>query len=146
MSTNADPDQEGGRRERSRARGSRGSWTVPVTAILIGGAYLAIYLGHHDVVMAVFGLLVMLGYAAILVFGSRRSEAVALLRGETGDERRRSIEQRAAALTLYVLAVVLVGGCLISLIRGRESSTWTSLCAVVGGTYLLSTIVLTRRS
>jgi hypothetical protein len=119
---------------------------VPVTAILIGGAYLAIYLGHHDVVMAVFGLLVMLGYAAILVFGSRRSEAVALLRGETGDERRRSIEQRAAALTLYVLAVVLVGGCLISLIRGRESSTWTSLCAVVGGTYLLSTIVLTRRS
>lgn len=142
MSTDADGGTESGRRDRGTPRGS---WTVPVTAIVIGGAYLAIYLGHHNVGMAISGLAIMLAYAAVLVFGSRRSETVALLRGESTDERRRSIEQRAAALTLYVLALVLVGGCLVALIRGKESSTWTGLCAVLGGTYLLSTVVLTRR-
>ncbi|WP_370373863.1 hypothetical protein [Catenulispora sp. GP43] len=116
-----------------------------MAATAFGGAYLAIYLGHHNVAMAVSGLVIMLAYAAVLVFGSRRSEAVALLRGESGDERRRSIEQRAAALTMYVLALVLVGGSLIALIRGKDTATWTTLCAVLGGTYLLSTIVLTRR-
>ena len=63
----------------------------------------------------------------------------------TGDERRRSIEQRAAAVTLHVLSVVLVGGYFVSLVRGRESATWAGLCAVLGATYLLSTIVLIRR-
>ena len=95
--------------------------------------------------MAVSGLVIMLVYAAILVLGSRRSEAVALLRGETGDERRRAIELRASALTLHVLTLVLVGGYLVTLIRGHESMTWAGLCGVLGGTYLLSTIVLTRR-
>ena len=31
------------------------------------------------------------------------------------------------------------------LVRGHESATWAGLCAVLGGTYLLSTVVLTRR-
>lgn len=146
MSTDADTDAGGGREENcGRGRKSRGGpWTVPVTAAVLGGAYLAIYLGHHDVAMAVSGLVIMLAYAAVLVLGSRRSEAVALLRGESGDERRRSIEQRAAALTMYVMTLVLVVGGLIALIRGKDTSTWTTLCAVLGGTYLLSTFVLTR--
>jgi len=142
MSTDADRNAEGSGRDRGRRRGS---WTVPVTAALIGGLFLVIYLAHHDAGMAVSGLIIMLAYAAILVLGSRRSEAVALLRGESGDERRRSIELRASALTLHVLTLVLVGGYIVTLIRGRESMTWAGLCAVLGGTYLLSTIVLTRR-
>lgn len=151
MSTDADMHGEGAEgtgNAEGTGRGQglrRGAWTVPVTAAVMGAAFLAIYLAHNNTAMAVSALLIMLVYAAILVFGSRRSEAVALLRGETGDERRRSIEQRAAALTLYVLALVLVGGSIVSLIRGEESMTWAGLCAVLGGTYLLSTIVLTRR-
>lgn len=148
MSTDADRNAEGSGREQDcgpNRRRWRGSWTVPVTAALIGGLFLVIYLAHHDAGMAVSGLVIMLVYAAILVLGSRRSEAVALLRGETGDERRRAIELRASALTLHVLTLVLVGGYLVTLIRGHESMTWAGLCGVLGGTYLLSTIVLTRR-
>ena len=151
MSTDADTEAGGGEPEQNepnagnRRGGMRGSWTVPVTAAVMGGAFLAIYLGHHDVGMAISGLVIMVAYAAVLVLGSRRSEAVALLRGETGDERRRSIELRASALTLHVLTLVLVGGYLVSLIRGHESTTWAGLCGVLGGTYLVSTIVLTRR-
>ncbi|MEZ0112832.1 hypothetical protein ABH920_006856 [Catenulispora sp. EB89] len=149
MSTDADTGTGGGEPEENERKGrggvARGPWTVPVTAAVMGGVFLAIYLGHHDVGMAISGLVVMVAYAAVLVFGSRRSEAVALLRGETGDERRRSIELRASALTLHVLTLVLVGGYLVSLIRGHESTTWAGLCGVLGATYLLSTIVLTRR-
>lgn len=152
MSTDADTEagggvpEQGGRTGRNGRRGGRrGSWTVPVAAAVMGGAYLAIYLNHHEVGMAVSGLVIMVAYAGVLVFGSRRSEAVSMLRGETGDERHRSIEQRASALTLHVLTLVLVGGFLVSLIRGHESMTWAGLCAVLGATYLLSTIILTRR-
>ncbi|MEY9864004.1 hypothetical protein ABH935_009658 [Catenulispora sp. GAS73] len=149
MSTDADTEAGGGEPEQNERKGRggvpRGPWTVPVTAAVMGGVFLAIYLSHHDVGMAVSGLVIMIAYAAVLVFGSRRSEAVALLRGETGDERRRSIELRASALTLHVLTLVLVGGYLVSLIRGHESMTWAGLCAVLGATYLLSTIILTRR-
>lgn len=142
----ADADAGAGAPDNARQRGARRrSWIVPVTAAVMGAAFLAIYLGHHNVGMAVSGLLIMLAYAAVLVIGSRRSEAVSLLRGETGDERARSIEQRASALTLHVLALVLVGGYIVALIRGHESGTWAGLCAVLGGTYLLSTVVLTRR-
>ena len=147
MSMNADGgngnDRQSGGRVLPATR--RGSWTVPVTAILIGAVFLAAYLAHHDVAMAVSGLAIMLAYAAVLVLGSRRSEAVSMLRGETGDERRRSIEMRASALTLHVLTLVLVGGYVVTLIRGEESMTWAGLCGVLGATYLLSTIVLTRR-
>ncbi|WP_194894553.1 DUF2178 domain-containing protein [Catenulispora pinisilvae] len=142
MSTDADAEAE----ETARRRGGRrGPWIVPVTAIVMGGVFLAIYLGHHKVGMAVGGLAVMLGYAAILVFGSRRSEALSLLRGKSSDERGRSIEQRAASVTLHVLALVLVGGYIVSMIQGRGQDTWANLCAVLGGVYILSTIILTRR-
>lgn len=145
MSMNADRDAEGTAGAEAGRGGRRGAWTVPVTAVVMGAAFLAIYLGHHDVGMAVFGLVGMVGYAAVLVFGSRRSEAVSLLRGETGDERARSIEQRAAALTLYVLAVVLVGGYVVAVVRGSGEAPWAALCGVLGATYMLSTVVLTRR-
>jgi uncharacterized membrane protein len=143
MSTDADRPADGGGQKRGGGR--RGAWTVPVTAAVLGAAFLAIYLGHGDPGMAVSGLVVMLAYAAVLVFGSRRSEAVSLLRGQTSDERGRSIEQRASALTLHVLSVVLVGGYVVSIIRGTGEMTWASLCGVLGGVYLLSMIVLTRR-
>ena len=86
MSTDADKSAADREREPGRRRGS---WTVPATAAVIGGLFLAIYLAHHDAAMAVWGLVIMLLYAAVLVLGSRRSEAVALLRGETGAEGER---------------------------------------------------------
>lgn len=61
-------------------------------------------------------------------------------------KRARSIEQRAAALTLYVLAVILVGGYVVALIRGSGVTTWATLCGALGATYMLSTVILTRRS
>lgn len=142
MSTDADTNPEGTKQKKGFCHGS---WTVPVTSAVLGATFLVIYLAHDDTAMAVSGLALMLAYAAVLVFGSRRSEAVSLLRGESPDERARSIEQRAAALTLHVLAVVLVGGYIVSLARNTGETTWAGLCAVLGGTYLLSTIVLTRR-
>ena len=122
-----------------------GAWAVPAFAVLGGGVLMAIFLAHHNVAMAVVECAIVVGYAAVLVLGSRRSEAAALLRGQFDDERRRTVEQRAAALTMHVLACVLVGGFIVSLIRDTGAMTWATLCAVAGFVYIGSTIVLTRR-
>ena len=45
-------------------------------------------------------LAIFLAYGGFLVLTSRRSETAALLRGEPGDERARSIQVQAAAAYL----------------------------------------------
>lgn len=142
MSMDADRHAEGGGQ---KGCGRLGAWTVPVTTVVLGVAFLVIYLGHGNTGMAVSGLVIMLAYAVVLVLGSRRWEALSLLSGRTTDERGRSIEQRASSVTLSVLSVVLVGGYVVSIIRGTGEMTWASLCGVLGGVYLLSTFILTRR-
>ncbi|GAA1991724.1 hypothetical protein [Catenulispora subtropica] len=122
-----------------------GGWAVPVTGVLIGCVYLAVFLARHDVPMALFGLGVMVAYVVALRLFSGRWETAALLGGDTGDERRRAIDERAAATTLRVLAPVLVVGFFVSAARGTGATTWAMLSAVVGGVYIVSTIVLTRR-
>jgi hypothetical protein len=122
-----------------------GRWAVPVTGVVIGCGYLVVFLARHEVFMAVFGPAVMIAYVVATRLLSGRWEAAALLGGDTGDERRRSIDERAAALTLRVLAVVITAGFFISAARGSDETTWALLDAVLGGVYIVSTIVLTRR-
>ncbi|MBW8804580.1 MAG: DUF2178 domain-containing protein [Catenulisporales bacterium] len=135
--------------ERTEGRdggGSRGErWAVPALGLAFGVAFPAILLARHDVPMAVTALAIMIAYVAVLVFGSKRWEAAAVLRGQTTDERRQAIDQQAAAMTLRVLALVLSGGYVVSLVRGTGESTWAALGAVLGGVYIGSTILLTRR-
>ena len=95
--------------------------------------------------MAVAGFAIMAAYAIVLVLASRRSEGAALLRGEVTDERRAAIAQRASAVTLYVLIVVLLGGFVTQLVRGHSGHPWDLLCAVLGGTPHRPTVVFARR-
>jgi hypothetical protein len=144
MSTGTEQENCGG--AGAVKRGGRGDrWVTPITGVLIGVVYLVVFLARHDVAMAVFGLVVMVGYVAFLTLFSGRWEAAALLNGDTSDERRRNIDLRAAAVTLRVLAVVLVVGYIVSVVRGTGQLTWACLGAVLGGVYIVSTIVLTRR-
>lgn len=124
-------------------RGQR--WTVPVLGLVIGVGYVAVFLARHDPGMAVAGFVIMAAYVLVLVLASRRSEAAALLRGETTDERRHAITQRASVVTLHVLLVALLAGFVTELVRGHSGHPWDLLCALLGGTYILSTVFFSRR-
>lgn len=134
-------------RESGAAGGGRrpGSRAVTVLGVVIGFAYLALFLARHDVPMALGGLAIMLGYVAVVRLFAGRWEAAAVLGGDQGDERRRAIDERASAVAMRVLAAVLVGGFFVTTARGSDASTWAMLSAVGGGTYIVATIVLTRR-
>lgn len=125
----------------------RGRWLVLGTCLLAGVAYLAIGLARDEIGFAIAGLVVMLGYGAMLLLLGRRSELVGLLAGNGSDERRAQIQLRAAAATAHVLIVVLVGGAMWTLATGSGSAgVFTGLCAVGGLTYLLATVWCARRS
>jgi len=66
---------------------NRSRWTVPVCALLFGAFMPVVELVQGDPVAGVVLLAIMVGYGALLVAGSRGSETVSLLRGETPDER-----------------------------------------------------------
>ncbi|NGO66866.1 DUF2178 domain-containing protein [Streptomyces boncukensis] len=127
----------------ARTRGRR--WLVPAVGLLCGVGYVAVFLARGDPGMAAGGFAIMAGYTLFLVLLSRRSEAVALLRGEVEDERRQIISLRAAALTGHVLILVVLTGFAIELTRGNSAHPWDLLAAVGGVTYLLATVFFTRR-
>ncbi|NUP49700.1 MAG: hypothetical protein HOW97_20680 [Catenulispora sp.] len=127
-----------------RGRGS-GKGAVTVAGVVIAVAYLVLFLARHDVFMAVFGPAVMIAYVVATRLLSGRWEAAAVLGGDLGDERRRAIDERAAALTLRVLAAVCTIGFFVSVARGSGAMVWAGIGAVLGGVYIGATIVLTRR-
>ncbi|GAA1086793.1 MULTISPECIES: DUF2178 domain-containing protein [Streptomyces violaceusniger group] len=120
-------------------------WAVPVVGLAMGVGFIAVFLARNDPGMAVAGFVIMAAYVLILVMASRRSESAALLRGQTTDERRRAINQRASAFTLNVLVLVLLAGFVTELIRGHSGHPWDVLCAAGGVTYILATIYFSRR-
>ncbi|MCP2335876.1 hypothetical protein [Actinomadura rupiterrae] len=120
-------------------------WGAPVLGLVIGVVYFGIFLAWGKVWMAVFGLAVMWVYSALLVAGSRRSETVALMRGEVSDERRRQINLRASAFALNVLVVVMVGMVLYEFARGHDGRPWTWLAAIFALSYGGATAFYARR-
>ncbi|WP_026416760.1 hypothetical protein [Actinomadura oligospora] len=110
-------------------------WGAPALGAVAGVVYFVIFMAWGEVWMAVFGLAVMWVYSALLVLGSRRSETVALMRGEVKDERHRQINLRVSSFTLNVLVVVMVGAMIFELARGHDGRPWTWLAAVFALTY-----------
>lgn len=142
-SESSESSDRSGRHGPATTRSQR--WAVPALGLAAGAGYVAIFLARHDPGMAIAGFVIMAGYVLVLVAASRRSEAAALLRGETTDERRRAISDRASVATLQLLAVALPAGFVTQLIRGRSGHPWDLLCAIAGGTYILAVIVFSRR-
>ncbi len=117
------------------------SWIVPITCVVIGAAYLAIGVFRGDVTSGVVGLAIMLAYGLVLVLFRRRSEAVALLGGVAGDERRAAITARARDTTGQVLVLVLVAGMFWSLATDNgHAGVFIALTAIGGFTFIGSTI------
>jgi hypothetical protein len=124
----------------------KGSVLVLGLCVLIGLAYLGIGLATDNTGFGVAGLAIMLGYAALLALGRRRSEALGMLAGDLGDERRVALTQRALAFTANVLVVVLVGGFLVTMATSSDlAGAFAGLCAVAGVSFAAGIVWYSRR-
>jgi hypothetical protein len=120
-------------------------WVLPVFSVALGLVLAgALWIGGQPGAWWVIALFV--AYAAFLYALSPRSEVIALMNGEARDERQRSINEKATAVTGQVLIWVLVGGFLVTTAMGSDlAAVFSSLAAFAGLTWLTALVVLTRR-
>ena len=119
-------------------------YAVPALAVALGGAMFAAaaVAGRLWFGVSLFGI--MLAYALMLMF-SRDSEPVAMLAEESADERRRLIQLKAGYFSLNVVALVVVAGFIIDILRGGDGGPWALIGAVGGASFVAALFVLSRR-
>lgn len=110
-------------------------WTTPAIGVAIGLVYLVGFsIGGHPG-NGVLGLCVMVGFSAILVLLSRRSETVRGLL-DRRDERLAGIDLQATAFTALAMIIAVLAGFVISVARGNSGWPYTLIGAVGGLTYI----------
>ncbi len=125
---------------------ARGRYVVSGLCLAIAAVLVGVSVAHHHVGDAIWFGAILVGYAVLLFALSGRSEAVALLASHDMDERRRRIDEYAAATAGRVMALVLVGGFVVQLARGADAMVWANLAAVFGAAYIGALLWGRRRS
>jgi hypothetical protein len=92
----------------------------------------------------VYSLLVMVGVAAVILFGGR-SETIRGLRGDGKDERFRQIDLAATAIAGSVVITAIIGAFVVEVARGEDGSPYAQLGAIGGVAYLVAVVVLRVR-
>ncbi|MCK9877492.1 hypothetical protein MXD61_15115 [Frankia sp. AgPm24] len=120
---------------------------LATTAVLLlgGGAItLGAWLGgDRDLALVLAVFYVVIGVVAFVVAGGR-SDVAALLR-VAGDERQRSLDLRATALSALAMETFCVGGLVVDLARGGSGYPWALVCAVGGVSYAIALAVVRTR-
>ena len=91
-------------------------------------------------------LVLFLGAAIALLVFSRRSDVVSLLGDDVHEERNVHIHRHAAIITLNIVAAVIVIAGVVDVFRGGDGAPYSWLAAVLGITYIVSLLVINRRS
>jgi hypothetical protein len=87
---------------------------------------------------------IFLAFTALLHFGRRHSNTLEVMSG-TGDERVRSLYERAVAIAGAVMGFVLPGWWLATVAQGDPDPTLSTLSAIFGLTFIAAVAVLARR-
>jgi hypothetical protein len=117
---------------------------VPATGITFGLVALLVEGSQGKWGLGATMLGIMVAYVAIvMIFG--RFEPFAMLAEESGDERRRLIQLRAGYFTLNAVALFVIGGFLIDLLRGGDGQPWAMIGLVGGVSFIAALVVLSRR-
>jgi hypothetical protein len=137
------PETTDGRARRSRRRGE---WGLPLFSLALGGVlWAASWIGGHPVAGLV-SFLVMAGFGAIFVVG-RRSESLRMMAaGRGADERWRSIDLQATAVSGLAVITAVIVGFLWEIAHGRSGQPFALLGAIAGITYLVALVWLRWRS
>jgi Predicted membrane protein (DUF2178) len=113
---------------------------------LIAAAVFAAYLiGGQEIGEALFAGGIVLAFMVLIVVARRRSDTFDVMSG-IGDERTRSLYQRAVAFAGTVMSFVLPGWWLVTVAQGEPNTTLALLCAIFALVWLAAVVVLSRRS
>jgi hypothetical protein len=123
---------------------TRSRWFLPAFAVLMGAVMFVALLIGDDATGAVIALVVMTGFAAVVMFGGR-SETIRGLRGDGRDERFRSMDVQATAVAGLAVCIAIIAGFLYEVARGHSGSPYVWLGAVFGLAYLGAIIVVRLR-
>lgn len=124
----------------------RVNMTAIVLAAVLGVVMAAAAAVSGRIVLGLVFLAIMWGLAAFLLIGSRYSDTVALLGDDTREERHVHIHQRAALYTLNILALAIIVGFVVDIVRGGSGEPYALMGFVGGLVYLACLLVLSRRS
>jgi hypothetical protein len=86
----------------------------------------------------------MLAYGVLLLVGGR-SDIVQVLRGQPPDERYRTFDLRASAITGTVTLSILTDGFFYELTRGHNGNPYGLVLGAAGVTYVAALLMLRWR-
>jgi hypothetical protein len=122
------------------------NWSVQVLGMLaIAAATTAVFWVAQGFEAAFPTALVLGAAIAIVHFGRRRSGTIEVMSG-TGDDRVRTLYMRAVAMAGTVMSFVLPAWWLVTVAQGDQNQTLAWLCFIFGVTFVVSAVVLARRS
>ncbi|MET1058850.1 MAG: hypothetical protein ABWX84_04605 [Nocardioides sp.] len=122
----------------------RTRWAIPATAAVLGVAYLVAGVVGGSPGFGVFGLLLMLGVAAVFVLAARRSETVAGLL-DRRDERINAIDRDASLIAGMVVLLAVLVMAVVEIAQGRDALPYAALGALGGVAYLVALVALRFR-
>jgi hypothetical protein len=121
---------------RATLTGHRGA---SAAVLLVGGGALAAatwIAGDRGFAIALVAVYVILAGVAYLWSGGRGDVAAIMRAG--GDERQRSLDRDATAITGLVMAGAAIIGAIVQVARGEDPGGYGVLCVVGGITYVVA--------
>ena len=119
-------------------------WTIPLTAVAIGIAYLVAGLAGDDPEFGVIGLLVMLAAGAVFLVAARWSETARGLM-DRRDERISAIDRSATLFAGGCLLAAVLVMFVVEIARGDDGQPYSALGAIAGVAYVVSLVWLRFR-
>ena len=119
-------------------------WFLPAFCVVLGVAILiAEWIGGRPR-DGLFSLVALVVFGLLILFGGR-SETVRGLRGDSRDERFRTIDIHATAFSGIVLISTLIVVWLIEIARGHDGSPYGELMSVGGVAYIVAILFMRWR-
>jgi hypothetical protein len=128
----------------SKPSRSSARWAVPAVSVVAGVGYFVAGLVGDNLRFGVFGLLLMLGFGALFLLGSRRSETLAGLR-DRRDERINQLDMTATVVAGNTVLVAVLALFMVEIAQGKDGSPYSALGALGGLTYVVTLLYLRYR-
>ncbi len=112
----------------------RSRWLIPLVPAALGGVILVATATTGHILSG------MIWFTVFACFG-----ALLAMAGHVEDERAAIISTRAMSVVGTVLVIAITGCAVFTLVRGENTSPWTTLLAVAGTSYVIASVALRKR-